>query len=132
MSRATVLVVDDSPAIRRLLGRSLADIGFVVVEAATGSEAVQLAHQCHPAIVLLDLCLPGMDGWDVVSCLRSDPALDEVPIVVVTAYYGDSIIQSARRAGCQFVIAKPFQLQDIARAIIALTSSIEASNLHYA
>jgi two-component system, chemotaxis family, chemotaxis protein CheY len=132
MSRATVLVVDDSPAIRRLLGRSLADIGFVVVEAANGSEAVQLAHQCHPAVVLLDLCLPGMDGWDVVSCLRSDPALDEVPIVIVTAYYGDAIIQSARRAGCQFVIAKPFQLQDIARAITMLTSSTEVSVPYYA
>jgi CheY-like chemotaxis protein len=132
MSRATVLVVDDSPAIRKLLSRSLADFGFVVVEAANGSEAVQLARQCRPAVVLLDLCLPGMDGWDVVSCLRSDPALDEVPIVVVTAYYGDSIIQSARRAGCQFVIGKPFQLHDIAGAIAALTSSTEVSLPHYA
>jgi CheY-like chemotaxis protein len=123
MSRATVLIADDSPAIRTMLSRTLVHLGFGVVEAANGSEAVQLAHQCPPAIVLLDLCMPGMDGWDVVACLRSDPALDEVPIVVITAYYGGSMTQSAWPAGCQHVIAKPFKLQDIARAVTALISS---------
>ncbi len=132
MSRATALVADDSPAIRGILSRALTALGFVVVEAANGSEAVRLARQCHPAVVLLDLCMPGMDGWDVVACLRSDPALEEVPIVVMTAYYGSSIIESARRAGCQHVIAKPFELQDIARAITALTSSIDICTPHYA
>lgn len=132
MSRVTVLVADDSPAIRGILSRSLADLGFTVVEAANGSEAIRLAHQCCPAVVVLDLCMPGMDGWDVVACLRSDPALEEVPIVLVTAYYGGSIIQSARRAGCQQVIAKPFELQDITRAVIALTSSIDMCLPHHA
>jgi CheY-like chemotaxis protein len=132
MSPATALIVDDSAEVRRLLKRSLVDLGFVIIEAANGSEAVQLARQCHPAIVVLDLCLPGMDGWDVVACLRSDPALEEVPIVVVTAYYGSSIIQAARRAGCQHVIAKPFQLRDITRVITALTSSIDVCMPRYA
>lgn len=132
MSPATALIVDDSPEVRRLLKRSLADLDFVTIEAANGGEAVRLARQCHPAIVVLDLCMPGMDGWDVVACLRSDPALEEVPIVVVTAYYGSSIIQAARRAGCQYVIAKPFQLRDITRVITSLTSSIDVCMPRYA
>jgi two-component system alkaline phosphatase synthesis response regulator PhoP len=132
MSRATALVADDSPAIRRILSRALAALGFVVVEATNGNEAVRLARQCHPAIILLDLCMPGMDGWDVVACLRSDPALEEVPIVVVTGYYGDKLTQSAWPAGCQHVIAKPFDPNDIARVIAALTSSIDVCMPRYA
>ncbi len=132
MSPATALIVDDSPEICRLLKRSFASLDFVIIEATNGREAVQLAHQCRPAIVMLDLCMPGMDGWDVVACLRSDPALEEVPIVLVTAYYGSSIIQAARRAGCQHVIAKPFELGEITGAITALTSSIDMCMPRYA
>src|SRR5262245_52515068 len=131
-SPATALIVDDSPEIRGVLKRSLAALDFATMEATNGSEAVQLARQCPPAIVVLDLCMPGMDGWDVVACLRSDPALEEVPIVVMTAYYGGSIIQSAQRAGCQQVIAKPFELQDITRVVTALTSSIDRPISSYA
>lgn len=132
MSCVTVLVADDSPAIRGMLSRTLAHLGFGVIEATNGSEAVQLARQYSPSVVLLDLCMPGMDGWDVVACLRSDPALEEVPIVVVTAYYGGSITQSAWPAGCQYVIAKPFKIQDIARAVTALISASDLSMLHHA
>ena len=132
MSLATALIVDDSPEIRGLLRRSLASLDFAVIEASNGREAVQLARQCRPAVIVLDLCMPGMDGWDVVAFLRSDPALEEVPIVLVTSYYGSSIIQAARRAGCQHVIAKPFELGEITRTVTALTSVSDRYTPSYA
>jgi CheY-like chemotaxis protein len=131
MSPATALIVDDSPEIRRLFKRSLADLQFETVEASNGEDAVRLARQCQPSVILLDLCMPGMDGWEVVSCLRSDPALEDVPIIVITAYYGSSIVQAVQRAGCQYVVAKPFDLKEILRIITALTSSTNARQAYY-
>jgi CheY-like chemotaxis protein len=122
LSRATALVVDDSPDIRTILGYLLSDLGFSIVEAADGHEAVRSARQCQPALILLDLCIPGLDGWEVVARLRSDPALEEVPIVIMTAYYVGSTEQFARRAGCQRVISKPFDLLDLTRLVHKLTA----------
>jgi CheY-like chemotaxis protein len=132
LSRATALVVDDSPDIRTILNYSLSDLGFAVVEAADGHEAVRLARQCQPALILLDLCMPGLDGWEVAACLRSDPALEDVPIVIMTAYYLSSIEQLARRAGCQRVIPKPFDLFDVARLVRVLTSPVDGCMPSYA
>jgi CheY-like chemotaxis protein len=122
LSRATALVVDDSPDIRTILSYLLSDLGFTIVEAADGHDAVRSARQCQPALILLDLCIPGLDGWEVVARLRSDPALEEVPIVIMTAYYVGSTEQLARRAGCQRVISKPFDLPDLTRLVHKLTS----------
>jgi len=120
MSRATILIADDSADIRTIMRYFLNDLGFAVVEAADGNEAVRLARQCRPALILLDLCMPGLDGWEVAAQLRADPALEEVPILAMTAYHVTSAISAALLAGCQQVVAKPFELPDISRMIVAL------------
>jgi CheY-like chemotaxis protein len=122
LSCATALVVDDSPDIRTILSYLLSDLGFTIVEAADGHDAVRVARQCQPDLILLDLCIPGLDGWEVVARLRSDPALEEVPIVIMTAYYVGSTEQLARRAGCQRVIPKPFDLFALTRLVQVLMS----------
>ena len=132
MSRATALVVDDSPDIRTILSYLLSDLGFKIAEAADGHEAVRLARQCQPALILLDLCIPGLDGWEVVARLRSDPALEEVPIVIMTAYYVGSTEQLARRAGCQRVIPKPFDLFHLTRLVHVLMSPANSLMPSYA
>jgi CheY-like chemotaxis protein len=119
MSRATILIADDSPDIRTIMRYLLTDLGFTVVEAADGNEAVRLARQCRPALILLDLCMPGIDGWEVTARLRADPALEEVPILAMTAYSASSAVRAALLAGCQLVVAKPFELHDITRLIAA-------------
>jgi CheY-like chemotaxis protein len=119
--RATILVADDSSDIRAIMRCSLNDLGFHVVEAADGHEAVRLARQCHPTVIVLDLCMPGIDGWEVATRLRADPALEEVPIIAMTAYDLSSAIRSARIAGCQQVVAKPFDIHVFIRAVVALT-----------
>src|SRR5215208_849195 len=117
MSRATILIADDSSDIRTIMRFLLNDLGFAVVEAADGNEAVRLARQCQPVLILLDLCMPGIDGWEVAAQLRADPALEEVPILAMTAYSASSAVRAALLAGCQLVVAKPFELHDITRMI---------------
>ncbi len=132
MSRATILIADDSPDIRTIMRYLLNDLGFAVVEAADGNEAVRLARQCRPALILLDLCMPGIDGWEVAARLRADPALDEVPILAMTAYSASSAVRAALLAGCQLVVAKPFELHDITRMIAALMVPHGMLAPHYA
>jgi CheY-like chemotaxis protein len=132
MSRATILIADDSSDIRTIMRYLLNDLGFAVVEAADGNEAVRLARQCQPGLILLDLCMPGIDGWEVAARLRSDPALEEVPILAMTAYNVSSAISAALLAGCQQVVAKPFDLHDISRQIAALMVPRTMLAPHYA
>ena len=80
-----VLVVDDEPANRDWLARTLEPAGFTVVPAAGGREAIELAKSTHPDFVLLDLMMPDVTGFDVVEALRADEATRDVPIMVVTA-----------------------------------------------
>jgi CheY-like chemotaxis protein len=132
MSRATVLIADDSSDIRAVMRYSLTDLGYTVVEAADGHEAVRLARQCRPAAILLDLCMPGIDGWEVAARLRGDPALEEVPIVAMTAYDVRSAIRAAYTAGCRQVIAKPFDLHEVMRMIAELVSAADVVAPQYA
>lgn len=132
MHTPTVLVADDSSDIRTVVKYSLIDQGFRVIEASNGYEAIQLARQYRPTVILLDLCMPGIDGWEVTLQLRSDPALDEVPIIAMTAYDVSSAIRSAQTAGCQQVIAKPFDLYDIAQAVSHFAAPHAERIAHYA
>ena len=122
MSRANILIADDSSDIRTIMRYMLTDLGYAVVEATDGNEAVRLARQCQPVLILLDLCMPGIDGWEVAARLRADPALEEVPILAMTAYDVSAAIRAALRAGCQQVVIKPFDLHDVSCQITALMS----------
>ena len=80
----TVLVVDDDPTARDMLGRILVREGYRVVHATNGPEALALARQERPHAITLDIIMQGMDGWSVLSELKSDPELADIPVVVVT------------------------------------------------
>jgi signal transduction histidine kinase/DNA-binding response OmpR family regulator len=82
--KGTVLVVEDNIASRDLLCRFLAKEGYRTVTAASGSEGLTLARQTRPDIITLDLILPGMDGWQVLSELKSDPELSRIPVILIT------------------------------------------------
>ncbi|KPV53720.1 hypothetical protein SE17_07965 [Kouleothrix aurantiaca] len=128
----TVLVVDDSTDIRTVVKYALLDQGFRVIEASNGYEAIQLARQWRPTAILLDLCMPGIDGWEVTLQLRSDPALDEVPIIAMTAYDVAPAICTAKKVGCQHVVAKPFDLYDITQTIKKFLSNQIELTVRYA
>jgi signal transduction histidine kinase/CheY-like chemotaxis protein len=81
----TVLAVDDDPTALELIDAVLGPEGYTVLRAAGGPEALQLARQEQPALVILDLLMPGMDGFDVVEALRADPLTAQIPIVILTS-----------------------------------------------
>jgi CheY-like chemotaxis protein/anti-sigma regulatory factor (Ser/Thr protein kinase) len=80
----TVLVVDDQPAVRDLMQRFLTKEGFRVVTAATGEQGLRSARELRPDAITLDVMMPGMDGWAVLSALKADPAVADIPVVMLT------------------------------------------------
>jgi signal transduction histidine kinase/CheY-like chemotaxis protein len=80
----TVLVVDDDPAARNLLARFLGREGFRVEEAADGEAALRRARDCRPHVITLDVLMPGMDGWAVLTALKADPAVADIPVVMLS------------------------------------------------
>jgi signal transduction histidine kinase/CheY-like chemotaxis protein/ligand-binding sensor domain-containing protein len=81
---ATVLVIDDDPAVRDLMTRSLGKEGFRVECAADGRRGLELARQFRPAVITLDVMMPGLDGWAVLSALKADAQLAEIPVIMMT------------------------------------------------
>jgi DNA-binding response OmpR family regulator len=102
-----VLLVEDSADIRGLWRTCLSYSGFVVDEAANGAEAITLARARRPDLVLMDLCMPVMDGVEAIRILRADAATSEVPIIVMTAQGTDDWAQRAADAGADAYVDKP-------------------------
>jgi signal transduction histidine kinase/CheY-like chemotaxis protein len=83
--RAHVLVVDDDAGTRDVLRRTLAKVGWRIGEAASGAECLDALQRLHPAVVLLDLMMPGMDGFEVLETMRRNEAWSDIPVIVITA-----------------------------------------------
>ncbi|HOC17373.1 MAG TPA: response regulator [Vicinamibacterales bacterium] len=105
-SSPLVLIVDDDPDGRNLYSYALQAAGFRVEEAADGFEAVDKGYKLKPQVILMDLLMPRLDGWEVVSWLKKNPTTREIPIVAVTGAQED-IQQMAVAAGCRAVLTKP-------------------------
>jgi CheY-like chemotaxis protein len=119
-SQQTILVVDDDADIRAIVHRLFTARGYCVHEAADGITGYACAHHEAPSLVILDLGLPGQDGWAVASEMRADPILDSIPIIAITAYSFSAAIRTALAAGCQTVICKPFALATLEEAVDVL------------
>ena len=104
----TVLVVDDEPSVRRLVTATLAGGNYVIVEARDGNEALQLARQHRPDMILLDVSMPGVDGIDVCRQIKADSALRNATIVILTAQAHADVRQRATAVGADVFLTKPF------------------------
>jgi DNA-binding response OmpR family regulator len=118
-----ILIIDDDDDIRTIVGRLFTAEGYRISEAADGVTAFDRARQIVPDLIVLDLGLPGQDGWTVAREMRADPALDQTPIMAVTAYGSSAALSAARSAGCQEVICKPFALDTLVNTARALLLS---------
>jgi CheY-like chemotaxis protein len=103
----TVLVVDDNALNRELLRLVLEQEGYVVSEAATAEDALELAAQTRPDLVLMDCHLPGMDGLTATRQLKAATVTQAIPVVAVTAYAMPGDREKALAAGCHDYISKP-------------------------
>ena len=102
-----ILVVDDERDIRDTIAELLEEEGFAVEEAGDGAEALAKARDCHPAVVLLDLMMPGMNGWEFRREQMQDQALSDIPVVLVSGA-GD-VQHEARQLGARAFLVKPFR-----------------------
>ena len=103
-----ILVVEDQEDNRRILRDLLTSVGYEIIEAVTGEEGVALAETGRPDLILMDIQLPGIDGYEATRRVRAHPALRQVPIIAVTSYAlsGDDV--KAKEAGCNDYFSKPF------------------------
>jgi two-component system, cell cycle response regulator DivK len=112
-----ILVVEDNALNLELVREILTDEGYEVLEAADGAAGVAIATSERPALILMDLQLPELDGLEAVRILRADPRLADIPILAVTAHAMKGDDEKARAAGCDGFITKPIQVRDFAAKV---------------
>jgi two-component system cell cycle response regulator DivK len=103
-----ILVVDDHEDNRRILRDLLGSAGFEVIEATNGEEAVARAEGMAPDLILMDIQLPGIDGYEATRRIKANPALRRIPLIVVTSYALSGDDAKALAAGADAYVAKPF------------------------
>lgn len=115
--RPCVLLVDDYPDAREMYSEYLRFSGFDVVEAGNGMEAIERAIEHTPDIILMDLSLPVMDGWEATRRLKSDPRTASIPVVALTGHALAGISEGALKAGCDAFVTKPCLPEELVREI---------------
>jgi len=112
MAERTVLVLEDEPATLRVLSDMLVSGGYKVIGAADGMAALRAVRQHHPALAVVDLGVPGLNGFQFIAMLKRDQTM-KVPILVVTGRTNESDHQAARAAGADGLLAKPVRREDL-------------------
>lgn len=109
-----VLVVEDDPDTADILFAQLKCWGYMPwLTAYTGPAGLNAARSCHPDVVLLDIALPRMNGWDVARALRDEAGLEGTRIVALTAFGDDESRQRSRAAGINYHLTKPVEMQEL-------------------
>lgn len=110
----TILVVEDNPQAAKLLSLSLIQAGYRVMVAESGCQAVQLASQCHPLAITLDILLPDRDGWQVLSDLKASPLTRDIPVVIVSVLDRQAL---GFRLGASDYLVKPVERAELLHAL---------------
>ena len=106
--RGRILVTEDHEDNRRILRDPLTSAGYQVIEAVTGEEGIRFAETQRPDLILMDVQLPGLDGYEATRRIKSNLALRAIPIIAVTSYALSGDDAQALEAGCDAYVAKPF------------------------
>jgi DNA-binding response OmpR family regulator len=118
--KPTILIADDDPEILTLLGIRLSKKGYVVIEAQDGNIAIDRAKKDKPDLVLLDVMMPGKNGWEVAKALRDDPSLGNLGIVMLTAI-GERVNEmTSPLYGADDFVDKPFDFAELEKKIRAV------------
>jgi len=131
----TILIVDDELQNRKLLEALLRPEGYLTLSAATGAEALALIAQRAPDLILLDILMPGMDGYEVASILKADPATSSIPVIMVTAQDDRCARLASLTAGAEDILTKPIDRAELwlrIRNLLRLRASSEDGLLQQA
>jgi len=126
--RPRVLLVDDYPDAREMYTEYLEFSGFEVVEAGNGIEALERAIDASPDIILMDLSLPVMDGWEATRRLKADERTSSIPIVALTGHALAGISEGAKKAGCDAFVTKPCLPEDLVKEIRKILAASAGSS----
>jgi len=116
MDKKKILVADDELNIRSLVSKLL-EKDYIVIEATNGQEAVDIAKRQKPDVILMDLMMPEMDGYNACSRIKADPATRVIPVVMLTGVGHELNKKLAQQIGASGYVTKPFNLQDLLDAI---------------
>jgi two-component system, cell cycle response regulator DivK len=120
-----ILVVDDYQDAREMYAEYLQYSGFRVAEARNGNEAVAQACSLKPDLILMDLSLPGMDGWEATRVLKADEETRHIPIVALTGHALAGASEGARKAGCDSFVTKPCLPDDLVVEVRRMLDSVK-------
>jgi CheY-like chemotaxis protein len=122
----TILLAEDDVAQRLLYTRILIAAGYYVLSAENGDEAIETARRAHPGLVLMDVTMPGKDGWTVTRELKNDPATRDTPIIVMTGLTGAVEDGTVAASGCDDFMTKPIAV----RALLTKVASFLPPGRH--
>jgi two-component system cell cycle response regulator DivK len=117
MTPKRILIVEDTEDNRRIMRDLLSNAGFDIIEAHDGQAAVAAAANYVPDLILMDIQLPVLNGYEAIRRIKADPKLQAIPIVAVTSYALTGDKESARAAGCDRYVAKPFSPRQLLATI---------------
>lgn len=117
MSKKRILVIEDNLDNMILIADMLKVLQLEVIEAADGEQGILAAAAEKPDLILMDLSLPRMDGWEATRVIKSDPALSHIPVIAVTAHAMYDDRERARAAGCDAYVTKPINMRELAQII---------------
>jgi two-component system cell cycle response regulator DivK len=120
-----ILVVDDYQDAREMYAEYLQFSGFRVAEARNGNEAVAQARSLKPDLILMDLSLPGMDGWEATRVLKADEETRHIPIVALTGHALAGASEGARKAGCDSFVTKPCLPDDLVVEVKRMLNAVK-------
>jgi CheY-like chemotaxis protein len=116
-----VIVVEDEYDSVQMVSKILSFHGIDVLVARNGHECMALLEQVHPTLIVTDLAMPGMNGWETLAAIRANPHTQHIPVVAISAYHSVDMAEDARLAGFDAFYAKPISpksfVQDIARLV---------------
>ena len=120
-----ILVVDDYQDAREMYAEYLQFSGFRVAEARNGNEAVTQAFELKPDLILMDLSLPGMDGWESTRVLKADERTRHIPVVALTGHALAGASEGAKKAGCDSFVTKPCLPDDLVVEVRRMLSTVK-------
>jgi CheY-like chemotaxis protein len=122
-----ILIIEDHPDMRELLSWQVELMGFTPILAKQGKDGVEKALAEKPQLILLDIMMPGMDGWQAARELRALAETKDIPILAATALFRDSDLKTCIEAGCNGYIVKPFTFQELQGKVQEMLSSSSGS-----
>jgi CheY-like chemotaxis protein len=114
---AKILVVDDEPLLRTILKDALEEAGYAVVLAENGQAAIDAAKTARPDCIVMDIIMPGLDGYDACTAMKADPALAAIPVFLISATKDLRVVDRAEQVGAAGILPKPLPVEELLQTV---------------